>query len=45
MPVAFCAAVLAKAQMVYELAAVSGRDPRDAMRAADLLVLLGVNVI
>ena len=34
MPVAFCAALLAQAQMVYELAAVSGRDPRDAMRAA-----------
>ena len=29
--------------MVYELAAVSGRDPRDAMRAADLLVLLGAH--
>jgi hypothetical protein len=43
MPVAFCAALLAQAQMVYELAAVSGRDPRDAMRAADLLVLLGAH--
>lgn len=42
-PVAFCAALLAQAQMVYELAAVSGRDPRDAMRAADLLVLLGAH--
>jgi hypothetical protein len=43
LPVAFCAALLAQAQMVYELAAVSGRDPRDAMRAADLLVLLGAH--
>jgi hypothetical protein len=42
-PVAFCAALLAQAQMVYELADVSGRDPRDAMRAADLLVLLGAH--
>ena len=43
MPVAFCAALLAQAQMVFELAAVSDRDPRDAMRAADLLVLLGAH--
>jgi hypothetical protein len=43
LPVAFCAALLAQAQLVYELAAVSGRDPRDAMRAADLLVLLGAH--
>jgi hypothetical protein len=42
-PVAFCAALLAQAQMVYELADISGRDPRDAMRAADLLVLLGAH--
>jgi hypothetical protein len=42
-PVAFCAALLAQAQMVYELAAVSERDPRDAMRAADVLVLLGAH--
>jgi hypothetical protein len=42
-PVAFCAALLAQAQMVYELAAVSGRNPRDAMRAGDLLVLLGAH--
>jgi hypothetical protein len=40
-PVAFCAALLAQAQMVFELAAVSGRDPRDQMRASELLVLLG----
>jgi hypothetical protein len=42
-PVAFCSALLVQAQMVYELADVSGRDPRDAMRAADLLVLLGAH--
>jgi hypothetical protein len=40
-PVAFCAALLAQAQMVYELAAVAGRDASDRMRAADLLVMLG----
>lgn len=40
-PVAFCAALLAQAQMVFELAAVSGHEPDDQMRAADLLVLLG----
>jgi hypothetical protein len=41
MAVGFCAALLAQAQMVFELAAVSGRDAKDEMRAADLLVLLG----
>jgi hypothetical protein len=40
-PVAFCAALLAQAQMVFELAAVAGYEPNDQMRAADLLVLLG----
>jgi hypothetical protein len=40
MAVGFCAALLAQAQMVFELAAVSGRDPKDQMRVADLLVLL-----
>jgi hypothetical protein len=40
-PVAFCAALLAQAQMVFELAAVAGHEPNDRMRAADLLVLLG----
>ena len=40
-PVAFCAALLTQAQMVFELAAVAGRDPTDQMRAADLLVVLG----
>lgn len=40
-PLAFCAALLAQAQMVFELAAVAGYEPNDQMRAADLLVLLG----
>jgi hypothetical protein len=40
-PFAFCAALLAQAQMVYELAAVAGHEPNDRMRAAELLVLLG----
>lgn len=40
-PVAFCASLLAQAQMVFELAALGGREPRDQMRVADLLVLLG----
>jgi hypothetical protein len=41
MSVAFCAALLAQAQMVFQLAAVFGRDPTDRLRAAELLVLLG----
>jgi hypothetical protein len=40
-PIAFVAALLAQAQMVFELAAVAGRNPRDHLRAAELLVLLG----
>jgi hypothetical protein len=40
-PFAFCAALLAQAQMVFELAAVAGRDPTDQERASELLVLLG----
>src|SRR5690349_5866505 len=40
-PVAFCAALLAQAQMTLELAAVAGRRPDDEMRAADLLVVQG----
>jgi hypothetical protein len=40
-PVAWCAALLAQAQMVFELAAVAGRSPSDELRAADLLVLQG----
>jgi hypothetical protein len=40
-PVAFCAALLAQAQMALELAGLSGRDPEDQVRAADLLVLQG----
>jgi hypothetical protein len=40
-PVAFCAAMLAQAQMALEQAALAGYAPVDAMRAADLLVLQG----
>jgi hypothetical protein len=40
-PVAFCAALLAQAQMALELATVAGHNPSDQMRAADLLVLQG----
>lgn len=40
-PVAFCAALLAQAQMALELAALAGYAPDDQMRAADLLVLQG----
>jgi hypothetical protein len=40
-PIAFCAALLAQAQLVYSLAGASGRDPEDAQRAADLLAILG----
>jgi hypothetical protein len=40
-PVAFCAALLAQAQMALELAAIAGHNPSDQMRAADLLVLQG----
>jgi hypothetical protein len=40
-PVAFCAALLAQAQMALELAALSGYAPDDEMRAADLLVIQG----
>jgi hypothetical protein len=43
MALGFCAALLAQAQMVFELAAVAGRDPKDEMRVADLLVLLGAH--
>jgi hypothetical protein len=40
-PVAFCAALLAQAQMALELAALAGYAPEDEMRAADLLVIQG----
>jgi hypothetical protein len=40
-PVAFCAALLAQAQMALELAALAGHAPSDQMRAADLLVIQG----
>jgi hypothetical protein len=41
-PIAFCAALLAQAQMVYELAGVAGEEPTDRTRAVDLLRILGV---
>ncbi|MEU7026009.1 hypothetical protein AB0A60_04870 [Streptomyces sp. NPDC046275] len=41
-PFAFCAALLSQARTVLELAALTGRDPRDPERAAELLVLQGV---
>ena len=41
LPVAFCAALLAQAQMAFELATLAGCAPNDGMRAADLLVLQG----
>lgn len=41
LPIAFCAALLAQAQMAYELAAINGYSATDRMRAADLLVLQG----
>jgi len=40
-PVAWCAALLAQAQMVFELAALAGHSATDEMRAVDLLVLQG----
>lgn len=40
-PVAFCAALLAQAQMALEIAELAGYAPSDQMRAADLLVLQG----
>ncbi len=40
-PVAFCAALLAQAQMAFEVAAINGYAPTDQRRAADLLVLQG----
>ncbi|MET7478421.1 hypothetical protein ABZT17_29220 [Streptomyces sp. NPDC005648] len=43
LPIAFCAALLAQFRMVLELAALSGRDPRDERAAADLLVIQGVH--
>jgi hypothetical protein len=41
LPVGFCAALLAQAQMALELAALAGYAPDDEMRAADLLVIQG----
>jgi len=42
LPIAFCGALLAQGQMVFELAAVAGYDPTDHTRAAEILVLLEV---
>ncbi|MET7698911.1 hypothetical protein [Streptomyces sp. NPDC005485] len=42
LPIAFCGALLAQFRMVLELAALSGRDPRDEAVVADLLVIQGV---
>jgi hypothetical protein len=41
LPIAFCAALLAQAQMAFELAVINGYSATDRMRAADLLVLQG----
>jgi hypothetical protein len=43
LPIAFCGALLAQVRMVLELAALSGRDPRDEAVVADLLVIQGVH--
>ncbi|MFG2415123.1 hypothetical protein [Streptomyces goshikiensis] len=42
LPLAFCGALLAQLRMVLELAALSGRDPRDQAVVADILVIQGV---
>lgn len=42
-PVAFCAALLAQIKMMLRMAALSGRDPCSPVRAAEILVLLGVD--
>ncbi|MFI1970475.1 hypothetical protein [Streptomyces cinnamoneus] len=42
MPVSFVAALLARAQMVLEIAAVAGLDPHSERRVADLLFLQDV---
>ncbi|MFE1921502.1 hypothetical protein ACFW91_02875 [Streptomyces asoensis] len=41
-PVAFCAALLRQTRTVLELAALTGRDPTERDRAAEILVLQGV---
>ncbi|MEU3353162.1 hypothetical protein [Streptomyces sp. NPDC037389] len=41
-PVSFVAALLARAQMVLELAAVAGHDPKSEHRVAELLILQDV---
>ncbi|MFF8309786.1 hypothetical protein [Streptomyces lydicus] len=42
MPVSFVAALLSQAQMILEVAALAGHDPRSEKRVADLLVLQDV---
>ncbi|WP_062644967.1 hypothetical protein [Streptomyces maremycinicus] len=41
-PVAFCAALLRQTRTILELAALTGRNPTERDRAAELLVLQGV---
>ncbi|MFD9321252.1 hypothetical protein ACFWDQ_26900 [Streptomyces sp. NPDC060053] len=41
-PVAFCAALLRQTRTILELAALTGRNPKERDRAAELLVLQGV---
>ncbi|WP_188306973.1 hypothetical protein [Streptomyces sp. CBMA123] len=41
-PFAFCTALLTQSRMMLELAAVSGREPTEGARAAELLVIQGV---
>ncbi|BFV60800.1 hypothetical protein KCMC57_up59040 [Kitasatospora sp. CMC57] len=41
-PFAFCTALLTQSRMMLELAAVTGREPTEGARAAELLVIQGV---
>ncbi|MGW4893050.1 hypothetical protein ACWEQL_12425 [Kitasatospora sp. NPDC004240] len=41
-PFAFCTALLTQSRMMLELGALTGRDPTDPDRAAELLVIQGV---
>lgn len=41
-PVAFVAALLAQIKMLFRMAALAGRDPLAAERAAEVLVIMGV---
>jgi len=42
-PVAFITALLAQIKMLLRMAAVTGHDPREPQRAAEILVILGVH--